>query len=62
LAYGYHNVTVYATDKLGNIGASETIYFNVEKPPTALIAFVVIIVAVVSVGLGLIVYFKKRKH
>lgn len=62
LAYGYHNVTVYASDKLGNIGASETIYFNVEKPPTALIAFVVIIVAVVSVGLGLIAYCKKRKR
>jgi hypothetical protein len=61
LAYGHHNITVYARDRLGNIGASETIYFNVEKPPTALIVFVVIIVAVISAGSGLLIYHIKRK-
>jgi hypothetical protein len=61
LAYGYHNVTVYAEDRIGNIGASETIYFNVEKPLTALIVFITIIVAVVGVGLVLLGYGIKRK-
>ena len=28
LPYGEHNVTVYTTDKAGNVGASGTIHFN----------------------------------
>ena len=62
LANGDHNVTVYATDEAGNTGASETIYFNVEVPepfPTTLVIASVITVAVI--GVGLLVYFKKRK-
>ena len=63
LPNGNHNVTVYATDEAGNIGSSETIYFNVEvlAPfPTILIIASVVTVAVISIGL--LVYFKKRKH
>jgi hypothetical protein len=61
LSAGRHNVTVYATDDAENIGASETVYFSVEEPfPTTLIAVAVIIVTVI--GVGLLVYFKKRKH
>ena len=65
LPYGEHNVTVYATDNVGNIG-SETITFTIAEPepepfPTTLVAAAsVAIVAVV--GAGLLVYFKKRKH
>jgi hypothetical protein len=62
LPNGYHNVTVYATDEFGNTGVSKTIYFNVDAPfPTALI----IAASVASAGViavGLLVYFKKRKH
>jgi parallel beta-helix repeat protein len=64
LSNGSHNVTVYAKDPFGNEGASETITFNVEVPepfPTALV--VAASIATVSVvGVGLLVYFKKRER
>ena len=62
-----HNVTVYANDTYGNMGASETVTFTVAKPepepfPTALVATASGL-SVAAVGLGLLmVYFKKRKH
>jgi hypothetical protein len=65
LSNGEHNITVYATDETGNTGASETIIFNVAKPkppspfPTALVLASVITVAVI--GIGLLVYFRKRQ-
>ncbi len=64
LTNGLHNVTVYATDDVGNTGASETIIFNVAKPPepfpTALVA-TASGASVAIVGIGLLVYFKKRR-
>ena len=61
LSSGLHNMTVYAQDAFGNIGASETIYFTIIEPfPTMLVVTSVIIVAVVGVGVGLLFYFKKR--
>jgi len=61
LSNGLHNVIVYARDKLGNTGASETITFNVEVPfPTTMI--IAPIASVVIAGVGLLLYFKKRKH
>jgi hypothetical protein len=60
LSSGLHNMTVYAQDVFGNIGASETIYFTIIEPfPTLLVVASVIIVAVI--GAGLLVYFKKRE-
>ena len=32
LAVGEHNLTVFAKDKGGNLGASETLFFTVEEP------------------------------
>jgi uncharacterized integral membrane protein len=62
LPNGCHNVTVYATDEFGNTGVSKIIYFNVEAPfPTALVAAASVITGVI-VSVGLIIYFKKRKH
>ncbi|MCJ7560689.1 Ig-like domain-containing protein [Candidatus Bathyarchaeota archaeon] len=62
LSNGVHNVTIYAWDEAGNIGASETIYFSVEVPfPTMLVASASG-VSVAVIGVGLLVYFKKRKH
>ena len=64
LPYGQHNLTVYATDKVGNAGASETIIFNIAKPPEP---FPTTLVAAASgaslavTGLGLLVYIKKRQ-
>jgi FlaG/FlaF family flagellin (archaellin) len=69
LSYGEHNITLFVSDELGNTGASETVYFSVEAPqpepkpepfPTALVIASVITVSVV--GIGLLVYFKKRKR
>jgi len=66
LSDGSHNLTVYANDTAGNTGASETIHFSIKtqpsKPfPTALVATASGASAAV-VCLGLLVYFKKRKH
>jgi hypothetical protein len=67
---GAHNVTVYAADEFGYIGASENAVFNVEVPvptqepepfPTTLVMASIVVVAV-AVCAGLIVYFKKHKR
>ena len=60
LSEGEHNVTVYASDEAGNIGASETIYFRIESFPTTLVIASVVTMAVI--GIGLLGYFKKRQH
>ncbi len=61
LSNGAHSVTVYAQDIAGNVGASETINFNVEVPfPTTLV--IAPIASVAIIGIGLLVYFKKHKH
>jgi len=64
LSNGLHNVTVYAIDTYGNMGASETIHFTVTAPepfPTVPVASAFLI-AIVAAGAGLLVYFKKRKR
>ena len=64
LSYGVHNVTVYAWDVVGNAGASETVFFTITEPPESFPTTLVIapIASVAVVGVGLVVYFKKRKH
>jgi hypothetical protein len=60
LTDGLHSVTVYAKDLVGNTGVSETIYFSVDMPfPTTIVIASAIPVAII--GVGLLVYFKKRK-
>jgi N-acetylneuraminic acid mutarotase len=60
LAVGAHSVTVFGFDASGNMGSSETIVFNIEPFPTTLV--VASVITVIIVGIGLLVYFKKRKH
>jgi hypothetical protein len=66
LSNGEHNVTVYANDTFGNIGASQPVNFTVALPPemksfpTATVAAVSGASAVVVVA-ALLVYFKKRR-
>ena len=65
LLYGEHNITIFATDEIGNTGASGTINFTLAKAPEPFPTLLVATVSVLSVaiiGLGLAVYFKKRKH
>jgi len=62
LQNGLHNLTVYANDTLGNMGASETISFSVEVPfPTTLVV-TASGASVAVIGAVLAIYFKKRKH
>lgn len=57
---GEHTVAVYAMDAAGNTGMSETVFFSVEVPfPTVPVA-AASVAAVAVVGVGLLVYFKKR--
>jgi N-acetylneuraminic acid mutarotase len=64
LAVGVHNVTVYAADHVGNVGASETVTFTIAEPepfPTVPVA-AVSTASAAAVGAGLIAYFKKRRR
>jgi hypothetical protein len=64
LAFGSHSLAVYANDTVGNMGATENVNFNIEKPevfpflPIAIFSIAVIIVLCT----GLLVYHKKHKH
>ncbi len=61
LPFGSHNVTVYVEDAVGNMGASEIFYFTITEPlPVPLV--LASTGAASAVGVGLLVYFKKRKH
>jgi len=64
LSDGAHNITIYAQDTAGNIGASETINFSIAKEtepepfPTVLIVVIVAVAVVVSAAV--LAYLKKR--
>jgi hypothetical protein len=65
LPAGMHNVTVYATDLVGNSGVSETIDFAVESPEippsiTTLAGSVVLIAVIIPASIFL--YSKNRQH
>ena len=64
LSNGSHHITVYANDTSNNMAASKTIYFSVEAPePFQTVPVAVASVAMIAVvGVGLLFYFKKRKH
>jgi len=60
LTVGSHNITVYATDSVGNMGSSETVYFSIPEPlPTMWIAAAVAIMA--TGGVTFLIYFKRSK-
>ncbi len=65
IPYGEHNVTVYATDKVGNTGASETIFFTIPEPeepfPTLLVATASIVIVVVG-AFAVFLFVRKHKH
>jgi len=62
LSVGLHNVTVYARDEFGNTGASETVVFNVEVPFPVVPVAAASAASVALIGVGLLVYFKKRRR
>ena len=59
LPNGGHNVTVYATDEAGNVGASETIYFTIESSPATMVIAPIALAAVI--GMCLLIYVKKHQ-
>jgi hypothetical protein len=64
LSNGEHNVTVYARDEAGNVGASKTVVFSVtelEPFPWLLVAAVSVAVAAV-VAVAAMIYQKKREQ
>jgi hypothetical protein len=62
LSWGLHNVTVYAKDLLENTGNSDTIWFSIAEPfPTTLVA-VASGASIAIIGIGLLIYAKKRKR
>jgi hypothetical protein len=63
LSNGLHNITVYAKDSFGNIGASGTVIFTVayEPFPTGPVA-ATSGASVAVAAIGLIYYYKKRNH
>jgi hypothetical protein len=69
LPVGEHNLTVYAWDLAGNVGASETTLFTVQVPepilsepfPTVPVA-AVSAVTIALVVAGLVVYLKRRAN
>ena len=62
LSNGGHNVTVYAVDAEGYVGASETVFFNVEVTFPTTIVVAASGASIALIGTGLLVYFKKRKR
>ena len=69
LSVGAHNVTVYAWDPAGNIGASQTINFTVTKqekqpqpPEPFATAIILVIILIVISSMSLLFYFGRQKH
>jgi hypothetical protein len=63
LSVGVHNVTVFAWDDAGNVGSSETVTFTVAQPepfPAAPVA-AASVVSIAVAGVGLLVYFRKKR-
>lgn len=59
LTNGAHNLTVYATDEVGNMGFSETVHFTIEPFPT--ITIVAVTTSVIIVILASYLVFKRKK-
>jgi hypothetical protein len=61
---GAHNVTLYAADLAGNAADPKTISFSVDLPESFPVATVITssTTALVLVGAGLLIYFRKRKR
>ena len=68
---GSHSLVIYANDTAGNMGNSDTFFFNINNPtPTPrttpimsnYLLPIILIVIVVVICVSLLVYFKKRKR
>lgn len=64
LSAGTHNVTVYAWDDAGNVGASDTVSFSVADSESFshMLVIAVSMAAAAIVVVGTLVYRKKRER
>ncbi len=66
LSNGQHNVRMFAQDKYGNIGVSETISFTVINAPLSILfiaaAVTIFVVVLVIVGVCLFLFSRKRRR
>jgi nitrous oxidase accessory protein NosD len=70
LSDGSHSLIVYATDTVGNTGASETVHFSIEAPPPEPkksepfpITWIAAATAIIAIaGAILLIYFRKTKR
>lgn len=63
LSNGMHNVRIYVKTTYGHVEASERILFNVAVPkPYSGLYVAVTLATLLVIGVGLLVYFKKRKR
>jgi hypothetical protein len=70
LPVGLHNVTVYAWDSAGNVGASKTVNFTItvrleskpESEPSLVLPLAASTVSIAVVAGGVLVYWKKHKR
>ena len=62
VSLGQHNLTIFASDAFGNYASPKTISFNVVAPFPTTLVITASGVSVAIIGVGLLVYFKKRKH
>jgi len=65
LSCGVHNVTVFAEDRFGNVGVSETVTFTVASDPSNLFLSIPIlavlgVAVVIAAGVVLAVFFRRR--
>jgi hypothetical protein len=61
LAAGPHNVTVYASDSFGEVGASETAEFTISQEASAVVPVAAISVAAATVALAAAAVFYLRR-
>jgi len=66
LSAGSHNITLYASGTFGNLGISNTTYFTIAEQAAQNSVFQPLLLAlpivIVVSAVGLLAYFKKRKH
>jgi hypothetical protein len=60
LTSGGHNLAVYAQDRAGNTGSSETIFFSVRTPEDFATMTVVVSTVIVIIASTLVIYLKYK--
>ena len=62
VSLGQHNLTIFARDAFGNYASPKTISFNVVAPFPTTFVITASGASVAFMGVGLLVYFKKRRR